>query len=93
MVIKTPLDIRQARKRAGISQAELALTIGVSQSQISDLERGLRGPKSCWNLKTVVAAIKKAAAIKERLETAKREAVERVMNDFENRKIPADAGR
>jgi predicted transcriptional regulator len=93
MVISTPLDIRQARKLAGISQAELALTLGVSQSQISDLERGLRGPKSCRNFKTIVAAIAKAAAVKERLETAKREAIERVMNEFENRKIPADAGR
>jgi predicted transcriptional regulator len=93
MMIKTPLDIRQARKRAGISQAELALTLGVSQSQISDLERGLRGPNSCRNLKIVVAAIAKASAIKERLEMAKREAIERVMSDFENRKIPADAGR
>jgi predicted transcriptional regulator len=93
MVIKTPLDIRQARKRVGISQAELALTLGVSQSQISDLERGLRGPKSCRKLKTVVAAIAKAAAIKERIETAKRDAIEQVMSDFENRKIPADDNR
>lgn len=92
-MIRTLLDIRQARKRAGISQAELALTLGVSQSQISDLERGLRGAKLCRDLKTVVAAISKAAAIKDRIETAKRDAIERVMGDFENRKIPADAGR
>jgi transcriptional regulator with XRE-family HTH domain len=86
------LDIRQARKRAGISQAELALILGVCQSQVSDLERGLRAP-NFRNLETVLAAIAKATARKEKLEAAKREAIERVTRDFEIPKIPADAGR
>lgn len=91
-MIKTPLDIRQARKRAGISQAELALTLGVSQSQVSDLERGLRRRVACLDLKAVLSAIANTAARKERLETAKREAIERVTSDFEITKMPADAG-
>jgi transcriptional regulator with XRE-family HTH domain len=90
---KTPQSLRDARKRAGISQSELALVLGISQSQVSDLERGHRGPKTTKEAETILAAIAKAAAQKERIEAAKREAIERVIEDFENPKMSADTGQ
>jgi hypothetical protein len=41
----------------------------------------------------VLSAIANTASRKERLETAKREAIERVTSDFEIPKITTDAGR
>lgn len=36
--------LREARRRAGLSQAELAVLAGTSQASISDIERGRRQP-------------------------------------------------
>jgi transcriptional regulator with XRE-family HTH domain len=36
------MDIRQARRQAGISQVQLARMIGVDQSAVSRIERGQR---------------------------------------------------
>lgn len=37
-------NVRELRKRAGMSQEELALETGMKRSYISDLERGTRNP-------------------------------------------------
>ena len=37
-------NVREARKRRGISQEELAFGAGVKRSYVSDLERGTRNP-------------------------------------------------
>lgn len=92
MTKANPLEVTRARKLAGLSQSEFGLVLGVTQSQVSDFERGLHTPKAFQNVETVMAAIATAAAKKEQIEAAKREAVERVMSDFENPKIHADAG-
>ncbi len=36
------MDIKEARKRVGISQAELARRVGLHQSGVSRIERGTR---------------------------------------------------
>lgn len=41
----TAEKIRQARKAAGLSQAQLAEKLGVTQNQISEYETGKRKPK------------------------------------------------
>jgi transcriptional regulator with XRE-family HTH domain len=93
MMKTNPLEVTRARKLSGLSQSEFALVLGVTQSQVSDFERGLRSPKAFQNVETVMAAIATAAAKKEKIEAAKREAIERVTSDFEIPKMPADAGR
>jgi transcriptional regulator with XRE-family HTH domain len=42
--------LRQARKKAGLSQAELAAQIGVHQPWISEMEHGGQGPVSATTL-------------------------------------------
>jgi transcriptional regulator with XRE-family HTH domain len=37
-------NVREARKRRGISQEELAFGAGMKRSYVSDLERGTRNP-------------------------------------------------
>jgi transcriptional regulator with XRE-family HTH domain len=37
-------NVREARKRLGKSQEELALDVGMKRSYLSDLERGTRNP-------------------------------------------------
>jgi transcriptional regulator with XRE-family HTH domain len=93
MTKTNPLEVTRARKLAGLSQSEFALVLGVTQSQVSDFERGLRGPKAFQNVETVMAAIATAAAKKEQIEAAKREAVERVTREFENPKITTESVR
>ncbi|MGH8982829.1 MAG: helix-turn-helix domain-containing protein [Acidimicrobiia bacterium] len=43
--LRTGLLIREARRRAGLSQAELAARLGTKQSVISRWERGLDTPR------------------------------------------------
>ena len=43
--MQTSEKIKQARKKAGLTQEELALKLGVSQAMISAYEKGLRNPK------------------------------------------------
>jgi transcriptional regulator with XRE-family HTH domain len=38
------LNVREARRRKGLSQEELALDAGMKRSYVSDLERGTRNP-------------------------------------------------
>ncbi|MFX1560834.1 MAG: CBS domain-containing protein [Promethearchaeota archaeon] len=44
-MILTSADIKKLRRRKGMTQAELALKIGISQSYIARLERGSLDPK------------------------------------------------
>ena len=37
-------NVRRLRKAAGLSQEELALSVGMKRSYLSDLERGTRNP-------------------------------------------------
>jgi transcriptional regulator with XRE-family HTH domain len=37
-------NIREARRRAGMSQEQLAFEAGMKRSYVSDLERGTRNP-------------------------------------------------
>jgi transcriptional regulator with XRE-family HTH domain len=37
-------NVREARKRRGLSQEELAFNAGMKRSYVSDLERGTRNP-------------------------------------------------
>ena len=46
--------IREARKRRGITQAELARRLGTTQSAVARLEAGVTAPK----LETVLAAVR-----------------------------------
>ena len=93
MTKTNPLEVTRARKRRGLTQSEFALVLGVTQSQVSDFERGLRNPKAFQNVETVMAAIATAAAKKEHVEAAKREAVERAIRDFEIPKSSQTPGR
>lgn len=43
--------IRYERKKAGLTQAQLAAKIGVSESRISQYERGMENPRVCTLLK------------------------------------------
>jgi transcriptional regulator with XRE-family HTH domain len=43
-VIDAAMLVREARRRQGISQAQLALRAGTSQHAVSVIERGLRRP-------------------------------------------------
>ena len=43
--MQTSEKIKQARKKAGLTQEELALKLGDSQAMISAYEKGLRNPK------------------------------------------------
>lgn len=43
--MQTSEKIKQARKKAGLTQGELAQKLGVSQAMISAYEKGLRNPK------------------------------------------------
>ena len=43
--------IRYERQKAGLTQAQLAKKIGVSESRISQYERGLENPRVCTLLK------------------------------------------
>lgn len=45
IALPTPEDIRRLRKRAGLTQAELARRAGVSQSLIARIERGTVDPR------------------------------------------------
>jgi transcriptional regulator with XRE-family HTH domain len=37
-------NVREARRRAGLSQEQLAFDAGMKRSYVSDLERGTRNP-------------------------------------------------
>ena len=37
-------NVREARRRAGMSQEQLAFEAGMKRSDVSDLERGTRNP-------------------------------------------------
>lgn len=50
------MNIRDARRRAGLSQARLAELVGVDQSGISRIERGQR-PVTVDMLKAIAAAL------------------------------------
>ena len=38
-------NVREARRRAGMSQEQLAFEAGMKRSYVSDLERGTRNPR------------------------------------------------
>ena len=48
--------LRDFRKRKGISQSELAKTVGISQSTISEIEAGKHKPTR-WTIAKLVKAI------------------------------------
>jgi transcriptional regulator with XRE-family HTH domain len=50
-------NVRELRKRKGMSQEELALETGMKRSYVSDIERGTRNP-------SVKAIARLAAALK-----------------------------
>lgn len=43
--------LKAARLAANLKQADVADKIGISQSMISDMERGWREPRLCWLLR------------------------------------------
>jgi predicted transcriptional regulator len=84
--------LRERRRKALVSQAELGVALGRSQVWIGRLERGLiRGDEATYA--RVWAEINRIASRKEVIAKAQIEAAERVSRDFENRKKSADAGQ
>ena len=48
--------VRQARKRAGISQERLALDAGLHRTYVSQIERGIANP-SLWSIASLASVI------------------------------------
>jgi len=61
MPVPTPEEIRQARKRLGMTQSELARLAGVSQAYIAKIESGQADPKLS-TLRKISHAIQSSAA-------------------------------
>lgn len=59
--IPTGAEIRQSRKKAGLTQRQLAARVGVSQGLIAKIERGAVDPRTS-TLRKVVSALEHPAA-------------------------------
>jgi predicted transcriptional regulator len=80
------------RRKKGVNQTELALEFGKTQTWCARLEKGTV-PVDDAMFARLLSAVDRIAARKEAIAKAQIEAAERVARDFENPKIPADAGR
>lgn len=49
--------IKRQRKQAGLTQEELAKKSRMSQSQISQIERGISDNVTIWNLRSIAKAL------------------------------------
>ena len=69
---KAGAELRATRERLGMSQAEFGRRLGVSQSQVSALERGVRGPSLRVYLRIVAAQAVPEQSLAEELNEAAR---------------------
>lgn len=74
--------IRERRRKAQISQAELGLAFGRSQMWVARLERGLVRVDDA-TIRRALAAIEFIAQRKKAIAVAQREAAARVLREFE----------
>jgi transcriptional regulator with XRE-family HTH domain len=84
--------IREMRRRNRISQAELALEFGKTQTWTMRLERGML-PADDTMLENLLSAIARIAARKAAIADATAEATARVNADFENLNLTQGDGR
>ena len=84
--------IREMRRRNGVSQAELALEFGKTQTWAMRIERGML-PAGDAMLENLLSAIARIAARKAAIAAATAEATARVTADFENLNLTAGDGR
>jgi predicted transcriptional regulator len=92
--MRLPSEIRERRHAPGghVSQTELGIALGRSQTWIGMVERGVVAVDASM-IERALLEVDRIIARKKAIAKAKLEAVERVTRDFENRKIPVDAGR
>jgi predicted transcriptional regulator len=85
-------NVREMRRRNRISQAELALEFGKTQTWTMRVERGLV-PADDTMIESLLSAIARIAARKAAIADATAEATARVTADFENLNLSAGDGR
>jgi predicted transcriptional regulator len=84
--------IREMRRRNGVSQAELALEFGKTQTWAMRLERGML-PADDTMIEKLLSAIARISARKAAIADATAEATARVNADFENLNLTVGDGR
>jgi transcriptional regulator with XRE-family HTH domain len=84
--------IKELRRRNGVSQTELALEFGKTQTWCARLERGAV-PVDDDTFERIASAITRIAVRKGAIADAKAEAEARVHAEFENPKMQLDGGR
>lgn len=83
-------EIKARRRESRVSQAELAVALGRTQTWICSVERGVIRVDDA-TFKRLLSEIRRTSARKKEIAEAQREATARVIHDFENRKSAAKA--
>jgi|HubBroStandDraft_1064217.scaffolds.fasta_scaffold563642_2 transcriptional regulator with XRE-family HTH domain len=86
------LNIRELRREARVSQAELGLALGKTQTWLSLIERGILRMEGV-EIQRLLDEIDRIAKRKEAIARAQQEAAERVSRDFENLKKSTGPGQ